>query len=236
MCVVLELGLTEYQDAYKLQRTLQHQRVEGKISDVLLLLEHPPTITVGKSGSLDNVLVSREQLVKQGISLFFIDRGGDVTYHGPGQLVGYPIVDLRQREKDLHCYVRNLEEVILRTLNDFSIDGERDESHPGVWVNGEEIASIGLSVRKWVSMHGFALNINVDLQRFSLINPCGFSDRGATSMSKILGTDVPIEEVTKSLISHFCDVFDSPKIPHCGLLFGSIIQKPPTLFAPPFNL
>jgi lipoate-protein ligase B len=212
MCIILEMGLMDYQEAYELQRTLHRQRVEGKISDVLLLLEHPPTITVGKSGSLDNVLVTREQLVQQGISLFFIDRGGDVTYHGPGQLVGYPIVDLRQREKDLHCYVRNLEEVILRTLKDFSIDGERDESHPGVWVNGEEIATIGLSVRRGVSMHGFALNINIDLEHFSFINPCGFSDRGATSMSKILGTDVPLEEVTKSLIYHFCDVFDSPEI------------------------
>ena len=212
MCVVLELGLTEYQEAYKLQRTLQRQRVEGKISDVLLLLEHPSTLTIGKSGTLDNVLVSRDKLAQQGISLFFIDRGGDVTYHGPGQLVGYPIVDLKQRGKDLHYYVKNLEEVILRTLKDFSINGNRDESHPGVWVNEEEIAAIGLSVRRWVSMHGFALNINIDLRHFSFINPCGFSDRRATSMSKILGSDVPIGEVTKSLIFHFCDVFDFPEI------------------------
>jgi lipoate-protein ligase B len=212
MCVVFKLGLMEYQEAYKLQRTLQFQRVEGEISDVLLLLEHPPTITIGKSGTLDNVLVSGDKLSQQGISLFFIDRGGDVTYHGPGQLVGYPIVDLKQREKDLHCYIKNLEEVILRTIKDFSINGDRDECHPGIWVNQEEIAAIGLSVRRWVSMHGFALNINIDLGHFSLINPCGFSDRRATSMSKILGNDVPMEEVTKSLISHFYDVFDFPEI------------------------
>ena len=122
MCLVLNLGLIEYNEAYKLQTILHRQRVEGKISDVLLLLEHPPTITIGKSGTLDNVLVSREQLAQQGISLFFIDRGGDVTYHGPGQLVVYPILDLRERGKDIHCYVHNLEEVILRTLKDFSID------------------------------------------------------------------------------------------------------------------
>ena len=144
------------------------------------------------------------------MSLFFIDRGGDVTYHGPGQLVGYPIVDLRQRGKDLHSYVNNLEEVILRTLRDFSIDGDRDECHPGVWVNEEEIAAIGLSLRKWVSMHGFALNINIDLEHFSFINPCGFSDRRATSMSKILGSQIPMQEATNSLISHFCNVFDFP--------------------------
>ena len=213
---VLELGLMEYQEAYELQKTLHRQRVEGKISDVLLLLEHPPTITVGKSGTLDNVLISREQLTSQGISLFFIDRGGDVTYHGPGQLVGYPIIDLRQRGQDLHRYISDIEEVILRTLKDFSINGNRDESHPGVWVKKEEVGAIGLSVRRWVSMHGFALNINTDLNYFSFINPCGFSDRKATSMSRILNSDVPMKEVTNSLISHFCDIFDFPKTSHSG--------------------
>jgi lipoate-protein ligase B len=212
MCLVWDLGLIEYSEAWKLQRRLHCQRVEGKIDDVILLLEHPPTITVGKSGILDNVLISREQLAQQGISLFFIDRGGDVTYHGPGQLTVYPILDLRQRGKDVHSYVKNLEEVILRTLKDFSIDGHRDEYHPGVWVNEEEIAVIGLSLRRWVSMHGFALNINVDLKHFSFINPCGFSDRRATSMSKLLGRQVPMQEVINSLISHFYDVFDFRKI------------------------
>jgi lipoate-protein ligase B len=214
MCLVWDLGLIEYSEAYQLQKNLQRKRIEGKISDVLLLLEHPPTLTIGKSGTLDNVLISREQLFQQGISLFFIDRGGDVTYHGPGQLVGYPIIDLRRRGNDLHCYIKNLEEVILRTLKDFAIEGVRDECHPGVWVNGDEIAAIGLSIRKWVSMHGFALNINVDLKHFSFINPCGFSDRQATSMSKILDSDVPMEDVAKSLVSHFYDVFYFPDISH----------------------
>jgi lipoic acid synthetase len=208
MGVVLELGLIEYQEAHHLQRILHQQRVEGKIPDVLLLLEHPPTVTIGKSGALDNVLVSRERLTQEGMSLFFTDRGGDVTYHGPGQLVGYPIVDLRQRGKDLHSYVKKLEEVILRTLRDFSIDGDRDERHPGVWVKEEEIAAIGLSLRRWVSMHGFALNINIDLEHFSFINPCGFSDRRATSMSEILGSLVPMRDAANSLISHFREVFD----------------------------
>jgi len=226
MCIVLKMGLTEYREAYNLQRKLHRQRVEGKIDDVILLLEHPPTITIGKSGTLDNVLVSREQLAQQGISLFFIDRGGDVTYHGPGQLVGYPIFDLRQKGKDLRSYVKNLEEVILRTLRDFSIDGDRDECHPGVWVNGEEIAAIGLSLRRWVSLHGFALNINVDLKHFSFVNPCGFSDRRATSMSKILGSHVPMQEATNCLISHFYEVFDFPKISNRDFLFGSMLQRP----------
>jgi lipoate-protein ligase B len=224
MCIVLELGLMEYQEAYKLQRILHRQRVEGRISDMLLLLEHPPTITIGKSGTLDNVLIAREQLAEQGISLFFVDRGGDVTYHGPGQLVGYPIVDLGQRGKDLHRYVNDLEEIMLWTLRDFSIDGNRDECHPGVWVNDEEIAAIGLSLRRWVSMHGFALNINIDLEHFSFINPCGFSDRRATSMSKILNTHVPLEKVTDSLVSHFCNIFGFHEISHSNLLFGGIGQ------------
>ena len=124
--------------------------------------------------------------------------------------MGYPLVDLRQRGKDLHGYVKKLEEVILRILKDFSIRGDRDECHPGVWVDGEEIAAIGLSLRNWVSMHGFALNINVDLEHFSFVNPCGFSDRRVTSMSKILGSHVPMHEATNSLITHFCRVFDFP--------------------------
>jgi lipoate-protein ligase B len=199
----------EYREAWDLQRRLHQQRVEGKISDVLLLLEHPPTITVGKSGDLDNVLISRERIAEKRISIFFVDRGGDVTYHGPGQLVGYPILDLRERGKDLHRYVHYLEEVILQTLRDFSIQGEREEGHPGVWVNGEEISAIGLGVQRWVSMHGFALNVNTDLEYFSFIHPCGFSDRRATSMAKILGCHVPMEEATKSLMSHFCELFDA---------------------------
>jgi lipoate-protein ligase B len=208
MCEVWNLGLMEYGEAWKLQKRLHHQRIEGEISDVLLLLEHPPTITIGQSGVLDNVLVSKEQLVREGISLFFIDRGGDVTFHGPGQLVGYPVIDLRERGRDIHRYVHNLEEVILRTLRDFSIDADRDKVHPGVWVNGDEIAAIGLSVKKWVSMHGFALNVNTDLKYFSLIHPCGFSDRGATSMSRILGRNIPTEGVIKRIIYNFHSILD----------------------------
>ncbi len=205
-----DLGLAEYREAWELQRKLHCQRVEGKISDVLLLLQHPPTLTIGRSGTLDNVLISRERLAQQGLSLFFIDRGGDVTYHGPGQLVGYPILDLRERGKDLHQYVWNLEEVILRTLRAFSIDAGRDESHPGVWVNEEEIAAIGLSLKRWVTMHGFALNVNTNLDYFTFINPCGFSNRRATSISKILGCTISMKAVRDQLIYHFYHVFGFP--------------------------
>jgi len=209
MCEIWDLGVVEYREAWELQRRLHHHRVEGKIPDLLLLLEHPPTITIGRSGSLYNVLISSKQMVQAGIPLFFIDRGGDVTYHGLGQLVGYPILDLRDQGRDLHLYVRNLEEVIIRTLGDFSIEADSDESHPGVWVKGEEIGAIGLSVKKWVSMHGFALNVNTHLDHFAFINPCGFSDKRVTSMSKVIGRKISTEEVADHLKSHFCDTFFS---------------------------
>ena len=208
-CVVYNLGMVEYGETYQFQRRLHRQRLKRTISDTLLLLEHPPTLTIGRSGSLDNVLVSKEQLAQEGISLFFIGRGGDVTYHGPGQLVGYLILNLGQRGKDIHRYVHDLEEVLIRTLKDFSISASRDEGHAGVWVQNEEVAAIGLSIRRWVTMHGFALNVNPNLTHFSLINPCGFSDRKATSISQILGHEVHIKTVTTHLVAHFSDVFDT---------------------------
>jgi len=208
LCVVYRLGLVGYREAYHLQRKLLRQRFDGEIKDTILLLEHLPTITIGKSGKLENVLVSQAQLAREGISLFFTDRGGDVTYHGPGQLVAYPIIDLRQRDRDVHKYVHDLEEVVIRTLNDFSIEAHRDDSHAGVWVEDEEIAAIGLSIKRWITMHGIALNVNPKLEHFSLINPCGFSDRRATSISKLLSQDVPMEEVMHRLIARFSDVFN----------------------------
>jgi len=221
LCTVYHLGLIAYSDAYHLQRQLLCQRVNNEITDTLLLLEHSPTITIGKSGKLENVLASQAQLVEAGVSLFFVDRGGDVTYHCPGQLVAYPIIDLRQRGRDVHQYLRELEEVIIRTLNDFSIDACRDRSHAGVWVKGREIAAIGLRVSKWVSMHGFALNVNTDLEQFSLINLCGFSDRKATSISALLSQDVSMEAVTEKLLAHFSEVFDLQMECGSGILMRS---------------
>ena len=218
-CIGVKLGMIDYDEAYQLQKRLHRERIGGEIPDVLLLLEHTPTLTVGKSGSVDNVLVSNEELSREGISLFFIGRGGDVTYHGPGQLVAYPIMDLTQQGKDIRRFVRNLEEVIICTLEDFSISGVRDEGHAGVWVGKEEVAAIGLSVRRWVSMHGIALNVNTNLEHFSFINPCGFSDRKATSMFKLLGYDVSMDAVTERLIARFSDVFDTSveNCSHIGL-------------------
>jgi lipoate-protein ligase B len=206
-CMVVHLGLIEYGEAYKLQRKLHRKRMFGEIPDTLLLLEHPPTFTIGRSGNMSNVLVSRDKLADEGIALFSIERGGDVTYHGPGQLVGYHITDLSHRGKDIHRYVHELEEVIIRTLKDFSIVAARDEDHAGVWVGNNEIAAIGLTVRRWITMHGFALNVNPNLEYFSFINPCGFSDRTATSMSKLLGHEVSMEDVANRLIDNLSVIF-----------------------------
>ena len=207
-CVVRQLGQIEYREAYELQKELLEKRVNGQIADTLLLLEHLPTITVGKAGKLENVLVSQTELASAGVSLILTDRGGDVTYHGPGQIVGYPILDLRERNRDVHRYVHHLEEMLIRTLADYSIKSERDPSHAGVWVNDEEIAALGLRIHKWITMHGFALNVNTDLNHFSLINPCGFTNKTATSMARLLGYQLSTGEVTRRLLSYFADVFE----------------------------
>ena len=207
-CLVAQLGTVTFDAAFDLQNRLLARRLAGQIEDILLLLEHPPTITVGKSGKLENILAANPELSTQGIAVFCTDRGGDVTYHGPGQLVGYPIMDLRPRGKDLHKYVRDLEEVIIRTLRDFSIYGSRDVTHPGVWIGNHEIAAIGIRVSRWITMHGFAINVKPNLEHFSLINPCGFRDRKATSMFEILGEEISLTAVTEKLIRHFSDVFE----------------------------
>ena len=166
------------------------------------------------------------QLAQKGIPVLFVDRGGDVTYHGPGQLVGYPIIDLRDRGKDLHRYVHDIETSIIRTLGDFSISATIDENHAGVWVHNEEIAAIGIAVKKWVSMHGFALNVNTNLEPFSLINPCGFSNRRATSMSEILSQDVPIPTVIERLLAHFSKIFDAQvELDSDGLIESTIKEE-----------
>ena len=205
---VYRLGRMDYLEAYRLQLELLQKRAEGIIGDSLLLMEHPPTITVGKAGKDSNILATTVELAERGVSLYFTDRGGDVTFHGPGQLVGYPIIDLRSRDKDLYQYIENLEEVLIRTLAGFGIESGRDPSHRGVWVNDGEIVAIGLRISRWVTMHGFALNVNIDTGYFSLINPCGFTDRGAISMAEVLGREVDTEAVTRDLLANFAVVFD----------------------------
>ena len=208
ICRVIRLGIVDYGEAYQLQMRLCQQRLAGEIPDVLLLLEHPPTITIGKSGKTTNILVGRDDLDRQGVSLFFTDRGGDVTYHGPGQLVAYPIIDLRQRDRDVHAYVHDLEEVVLGTLARFDILGNRN-SHPGVWVGEKQIAAIGIAIKRWITMHGIALNVRPQQDRFSLINPCGLAGVPVTSIRELKGEHVAAEDVAEAFVTEFASTFQA---------------------------
>ncbi len=208
-CALYWLGQVEYREAYNIQKKLWSQKLNGQTADAMLLLSHPPTVTIGKSGKLDNLLLAREGLAREGISLFFTDRGGDITYHGPGQLVAYPVIDLRNRGKDVHRYIRDLEEVLIRTLADLTIEARRDDKHVGVWVGNDKIAAIGVRISRWVTTHGLALNVNTDLEHFSYINPCGILERGVTSISRVLSRNVPMDVVANGLVRHFSEVFDT---------------------------
>lgn len=197
---LLDLGLRDYAETWNLQRKLLELRVKKSVPDTLILVEHPHVFTVGKAvegvvpGAIENVPVFR------------IERGGQWTYHGPGQLVGYPILNLNERERDIHGFLRNLEESLIRTIAKFGIAAGRGQQ-TGVWVGGKKIASIGAAVRNWVSFHGFALNVNTDLSYFQMINPCGFSGSTMTSMNALLGKDLDFNLVKKKLRSEFEEVF-----------------------------
>ncbi len=206
---VYQPGTVSYDQAYRLQQELRRRVINGRTAETLLLLEHPPTLTIGRSGNPDNILVSPERLAEMGVSLFFTDRGGDVTCHGPGQLVAYPILDLAKRGRDARGYIYRLEETVLRTLAHFSISGSRDEKHAGIWVDNNEVAAIGISLRQWVSAHGLALNVNIGADLFSLINPCGFTDRQAVSISQLLSGPLDMKDVTEIFLTHFSEVFDA---------------------------
>ena len=204
---VYKLGLTEYDIALKLQEEIQEKRIEGKICDTLLLLEHPPTLTLAKGGDKEDILVSQEFLEEKRVAVRFTDRGGNITFHGPGQIVGYPIIDLNRINRDIHEYIIRLESVLINVLKDFLINANLDPEHVGVWTGNEKIAAIGVKVKKWVTKHGFALNVNNDLSFFELINPCGIKDKGVTSMEKILKRQVPMPLITDALIEKFEKIF-----------------------------
>jgi lipoyl(octanoyl) transferase len=203
-----------------LQRALVEERRAGAVDDLLLLLEHPPVLTLGVrgGGGRSHILASGEALSARGIEVFEAGRGGDVTYHGPGQIVGYPILDLRPDRCDVHRYVRDLEEVLIRTACDYGIETGRIEGLTGVWAGGAnlaaaanpaaqaKLAAIGVRISRWVTSHGFALNVTTPLSDFDLIVPCGIADRGVTSLSA-LGCHAPIAKVEDQIVTHFCDVF-----------------------------
>jgi lipoate-protein ligase B len=205
---IIDLGLIDYQKAWDLQHVLWSKRVEGELPDLLLFLEHPHVITLGRRGNRSHLLASQEVLEAMRIPIFHVERGGDVTYHGPGQMVVYPIFDLKEYGYRLIRYIGQLEEVILRILKDFGIEGRRDPLNRGVWVDGEKIASVGVAIKRWVSFHGFSLNYETDLKYFELINPCGLEEKKMTSMAKILGREISREDLVERIDFHFKQIFE----------------------------
>lgn len=205
---VRRLGRINFDKALELQNELQEKRISNLIPDTLLLLEHPTTLTMGRDDDVNNILVNEDVLKQKGITLVSTDRGGGITWHGPGQVAAYSIFDLKRRDKDLHKFIQDLMEVIIRTLADYSIDARRDPEHVGVWVEDQKIAAIGVHAKKWVTKHGLALNVNPDLAHFSLIHPCGITDKGVTSMTKVLDRPISLDEVMDRLVVHFLSVFN----------------------------
>jgi len=205
---VSTLGRVPYARALDLQASLIDERRRGVVPDRLLLLEHPPVITLGSSFQEEHLLLSREELQERGIEVYRAGRGGDVTYHGPGQLVGYPILALEPSRRDLHRYLRDLEEVLISTLHEFDIPADRAPGFTGVWVPEGKLAAIGVRVSSgWITSHGFALNVDTDLSPFSAIVPCGIQDRPVTSMSRLLDRPVSVSSVTPPLLRAFEEVF-----------------------------
>ena len=207
---VRRLGLMPYGEALALQRALVEDRRAGRIADTLLLVEHPHVLTLGVrgDGGRSHILATADALASRGVEVHETGRGGDITYHGPGQLVGYPIIDLKPDRCDVHRYVRDLEDVLIRTACDYGIAAARVAGLTGVWVGREKLAAIGVRVARWITSHGFAFNVSTDLDYFNLIVPCGIADRGVTSLARLVGRPVDAVEVANRAAIHFAKVFD----------------------------
>jgi len=210
ICQIIDLGLTGYAEAYALQKRVVAARKAGAMEDVLLLCEHPHVITLGRSGKRENLLASEHVLRQKGVEFHATDRGGDITYHGPGQIVGYPILNLGAIRRDVVWYVRMLEEAMIRATAEFGITTERVAGKTGIWVRAgnseEKLAAIGVHISRWVTSHGFAYNVSTDLRNFDLIVPCGIADRKATSLEKLLGRNVDEKEVSPRIAKHLGEV------------------------------
>ena len=203
------LGTIDYAEAHRLQKELQRKRVGGEIGDIVLLLEHPPVLTMGRSAKAQHVLATPELLEARGIPVHEVGRGGDVTYHGPGQLVAYPIIDLKPDRKDVRKYVASLEETMIRTCADFGLAAGRVEGLNGAWIGERKVGAVGVRISRWVTMHGLALNVNSDLRQFEMIVPCGIQDKGVTSLSAELGRAVHVADLLEPLAGHFARLYEA---------------------------
>lgn len=207
-CEIVDLGQLDFQAAYDVQMDTHNARWAGEIPDRILLVEHPPVITLGRNYSESNLRLSREQYKARGIDIVTTDRGGDVTFHGPGQIVAYPIFDLREYRKDLGWYLRKLEDVGLKLLEHYGIEGNRKEGLTGVWINGQKVMAIGIGVRRWITYHGIAVNVNCDLSHFHSIVPCGISDKGVVSLHSVTEDSIDFQAAKDELVRAFAEVFD----------------------------
>lgn len=212
---ILDLGRRAYQETWDLQKAVHRKRVEDRIPDTLILVEHDPVITMGKSGKDKNLLVPVKLLKDKGVDFFNIERGGDMTYHGPGQLVGYPIFNIRRGLAGIKPFIGLVEEAVVRTLRDFGIKAGKKEKLIGVWTEEGKICSIGVAVQRWISFHGFALNVNTDLKFFDFIVPCGLAGVTMTSMKNILGKETGLGEVKSRISDHFGQLLGKSPIPVC---------------------
>ncbi len=214
------LGTIDYAEAHRLQKELQGKRVRGEVGDIVLLLEHPPVLTMGRSAKAQHVLAAPEILAARGVQVHEVGRGGDVTYHGPGQLVAYPIIDLKPDRKDVRKYVASLEETMIRTCANFGLAAGRVEGLNGAWIGDRKVGAVGVRISRWVTMHGLALNVNSDLREFEMIVPCGIQDKGVTSLSAELGRTVHVGDVFEPFAQHFAELYDADIEWHDGLPDG----------------
>ena len=202
-----DLGFIDYKEAWDLQKSIFNKRLSGEIPDTFFMLEHPHTYTLGKVAEKENLISNDDQLKELGISVYEIDRGGDITYHGPGQIVGYPIINLKDWKEDTHEYLRGLEEIMIQSCSHYGISSERNSKYTGVWIGNRKIAAIGIKVSRWITMHGFAFNVNTDLNYFGGIIPCGIKDKDVSSLQKELNRQLDIQEVKEVLLQNFKKYF-----------------------------
>ena len=209
LITIIDLKRKSYADVLKIQRALQKLRIENRIGDVLLMVEHDPVLTMGTRGKMSNVIAPEDVLKKKGIDIVWVERGGDVTYHGPGQIVGYPIINLENFDKDLRVYIGRLQETIINVLKkNYDIVAEKKSGvETGVWISNEKITAIGIHVTKWVTMHGFAFNVNTDMSHFNMIIPCGLDTASVTSVEKITGKKQDFNDLVSKVVDEFVDVF-----------------------------